>query len=292
MHPEQFDAWKNAALNEVFLAIAASAPLREILIFKGARVLNQRLNFERMSLDLDTNLSADFALEMPALKEQSEFLHREIGLALESHFQSQYVVRYTVDSIRVTPKAHPLGWDAHEVKIKLRDAKYANVLNLPALSIDVSAPEKLSEYAIADLPVADHHVHAYTLERIAGEKLRAFLSTLPTYRSKVKKPGEAVRVKDLYDLARIHDVFPASNTAFWDKAGKDFKLACESRYVDCTGLNTFQENWTFTEQTYKADRTLPVDVSFEKAASALENIVGYFVREGIIPFTFSLPDKM
>lgn len=69
MQPGQFDAWKNDALNEVFVAIAASAALREILIFKGARVLNQRLKFERMSLDLDTNLSADFALEMPVLKD-------------------------------------------------------------------------------------------------------------------------------------------------------------------------------------------------------------------------------
>jgi hypothetical protein len=196
MRPEQFDAWKNDAFNEVFTAIAASAALRKILIFKGARVLNQRLNFERMSLDLDTNLSAGFALEMPALKSQAEFLHREMALALDRHFQRQYVVRYTVDYIRITPKkTHPLGWDSHEIKIKLRDAKYANVLGLPSLTIDVSAPETLSEYAIASLPIADHHVHACTLERIAGEKLRAFLSTLPAYRTKVKKPGEAVRVK-------------------------------------------------------------------------------------------------
>lgn len=200
-------------------------------------------------------------------------------------------MRHTVDSIRVTPKTHPLGWDSHEIKIKLRDAKYANVLGLPALTIDVSAPEKLSEYAVADLPVANYQVHAYTLERIAGEKLRAFLSTLPAYRTKVKKPGEAVRVKDLYDLARIHEAFPAENTVFWNKVGKDFRLACESRYIDCDGLDAFQENWAFTKQSYDADRTLPADVPFEKAAAALVNIVKYFFRAHIIPFAFPLPEK-
>lgn len=56
--------------------------------------------------------------------------------------------------------------------------------------------------------VDGHVVMAYTLQRIAGEKLRAFLSSLPTYRRQVKTPGEVVRVKDIYDLACILRVAP------------------------------------------------------------------------------------
>ena len=58
--------------------------------------------------------------------------------------------------------------------------------------IDLSAPESLGPLAIADLDVDGRQVVAYTLERIAGEKLRAFLSTLPTHLAKIAKPGAAV----------------------------------------------------------------------------------------------------
>ena len=51
MRPDQFERWKSDALGEVFAAIAASESLRAALIFKGARVLNLRLDLERQSLD-------------------------------------------------------------------------------------------------------------------------------------------------------------------------------------------------------------------------------------------------
>jgi hypothetical protein len=297
MRPEQFDDWKNAALNELFRAIAASPRLREILIFKGARILNQRLNFERMSLDLDTNLSAEFSLEVSGLEDQAAFLREELTRAFEDHFRNRRIVRYTLESVRLTPKKHPLGWHAHSVKVKLRDAQLAGILGLPALDIDISAPEKLSGHALGELPVDGHYVRAYTMERIAGEKLRAFLSTLPAYRAKVKKPGEAVRVKDLYDLVRIYRVRPLRNTEFWDKAGVDFRLACESRFIDCQGLSTFQENWPATRQAFVTDPTLrqelPVhQVSFDDVTRMLAEVVGYFERTGLLPFAFPFPESI
>lgn len=76
-------------------------------------------------------------------------------------------------------------------------------------------------------------MHAYTLVRIAGEKLRAFLSSLPAYRAKVKKPGEAVRAKDLYDISRIRRVHGLEQIEFWRRAGEEFHVACRYRYIDC-----------------------------------------------------------
>ena len=39
----------NQVLNEIFLAIIASQPLREALVFKGARILNLLLGESRQS---------------------------------------------------------------------------------------------------------------------------------------------------------------------------------------------------------------------------------------------------
>ena len=289
MRPDQFERWKSDALGEVFAAIAASESLRAALIFKGARVLNLRLDLERQSLDLDSSLTTEFALETTDLKAQADFLQSALGTALERYFSGQRVVRYTVERVTLKSREHPLGWDSHAAAIRLRDGQFAGVLGLPVLEIDVSAPEQLSAHAVSDLPIGDHTVRAYTLERIAGEKLRAFLSTLPAYRQKVKKPGEAIRVKDLYDLTRIHRVRPLSDQEFWRKAAEDFRLACTSRYIDCDGPDTFRQNWPATQQAFISDPTLPKDVTLAEVEAMLTAIVEFLRREKILPLSFPLP---
>ena len=292
MRPEQFERWKSDALGEVFAAIAASEDLRATLIFKGARVLNLRLDLERQSLDLDSSLTTEFALETADLKAQAEFLQSALGTALERYFSGQRVVRYTVERVTLKSREHPLGWDSHAAAIRLRDGQFAGVLGLPLLEIDISAPEQLSSHAVSDLPIGDHTVRAYTLERIAGEKLRAFLSTLPDYRQKVKKPGEAIRFKDLYDLARIHRVRPLSDQEFWRKAAEDFRLACASRYIDCNGLDTFRQNWPATQQAFNSDPTLPKDVTIAEVEAMLTAIVEFLLRENVLPLSFPLPTTL
>lgn len=89
MNPKQHEEWNNAALREVFIAIASSDRLREVLIFKGARVLNQLLGIERVSLDLDSNMTADFALEVTDLGAQAQYLETQLRVALEEHFNHQ-----------------------------------------------------------------------------------------------------------------------------------------------------------------------------------------------------------
>jgi hypothetical protein len=241
----QVDAehWKSQVLDELFIALAASEQLDECLIFKGARVLNARLGGGRQSLDLDTNLAAPFVTKCPDREQQRLFLDEQIRTAVRRHFEGQQPVRYELTALTIRtypPKSHPMGWDAFKVRMNVNDLT-KRVKALPAIEIDVAAPEDLLESSILPLEVGGNCVAAYSLERIAGEKLRAFLSSLPAYRAKVKKPGEAVRAKDLYDITRIRRVHPLEKLEFWKITGEEFRIACRSRYIDCDGLTTFQE---------------------------------------------------
>jgi len=254
--------WKSQVLDEIFAALAASKSLDDVLVFKGARVLNVRLGNGRQSLDLDSNLAVAFAQKYPGREAQRDFLEREITQAVRRHFERQDPVKFELTFLKVQtypPKSsHPMGWDAFKVKMSVNDLS-TNVISLPALEIDVAAPEDLKSTSVTTIEVGGHYVHAYTLERIAGEKLRAFLSSLPAYRAKVKKPGEAVRAKDLYDLSRIRRLYGLEKVEFWRMAGEEFYAACRSRYIDCQGLTTFQEQWTVTQKTY-AEATIPKDI--------------------------------
>jgi hypothetical protein len=125
----------------------------------------------------------------------------------------------------------------------------------------------------------------YALHRIAGEKLRTYLTSLPAYRRKMKGGDREFRVKDLYDLARILRARPASDAIFWTEAGHEFHLACKSRMVDCRGLESFMENWPLARQRYETDRSL-VHVPFDEAESALKSVVGLLDRQGLFPLEF------
>lgn len=299
MNPEQ-ERWRFEAINHILLAMARSRDLRDNLVFKGALVLNRRLGTSRMSLDIDANLDVDYAKLHPDREGQRTFLDEHIGKAVSRYFESQDPVRYELKrlSIALSPKEeHPQEWNAFAITVSLidhkhvggRDFKHAGGRGLPNVTIDVAAPEKLSERSIADLDVDGFTIRAYSLERIAGEKARAFLSTLPTYRAKMKKPGEAVRAKDLYDLTRIIRAKPISETGFWTIAGQEFLLACESHYVDCSGLDSFMEDWAVTRATF-ASLVIPKDdCTFEEAEATITAITGFWREIGLFPQTFPLP---
>lgn len=297
MNIDQATQWKNDVLDEVFAALAASNTLTARFIYKGARVLNRRLGTnDRQSLDIDINLTTAFQAEYPDRKEQAAALQAEILLALTRYFGEQDIVRYEVNNVRVSlkPKAdHPHGWNAFGVRIGITDRSRPGVTTFPALELDIAAPETLGAQAVAPLEVDGHEVIAYTLERIAGEKLRAFLSSLSAYRTKLQRPGDAVRAKDIYDIARIERVRPIGAnewTSFWTTAGGEFRLACQSRYIDCAGIETFTEHFDVTRATYDTDAALPKDdIPFDRAWKALERIVEYLIQHGVVPFAFPLP---
>ena len=169
--------------------------------------------------------------------------------------------------------------------------------SLPTLQVDVAAPEELTDSSVSLLEVqgsggdAPAQVPAYTLERLAGEKLRAFLSTLPAYRAKVRKPGDAIRVKDLHDLACVRRVQPigADQTAFWRQAAEEFRLTCASRYIDCAGPETFRENWPATRLAYETDTNLAKNVLFAEAERTLDEVTAFFASLNLFPLQFPLP---
>jgi hypothetical protein len=292
MNPAQQERWRFEAINHILLGLARSRELREALVFNGALVLDRRLGTSRMSLDIDANLDVEYAKLHPDREGQKAFLEEHVGRAISRYFESQDPVRYGLERLRVdlNPKEqHPRGWNAFLIAVSLVDHKRVGVRGLPSVTIDVAAPELLSERSIAELNLDGATVRAYTLERIAGEKARAFLSTLPAYRAKMKKPGEAVRVKDLYDLTRIISARPIADSRFWTIAGQEFRLACESRYVDCAGLESFKEEWTETTALFKASRVIPADCTIEDAEATIVAIAEFWQTNGFLPLAFPLP---
>ena len=208
MNAQEQVRWKNAVLDQVLAAFAAHAPLRDALVFKGARILSLRLGeYLRQSLDVDSNLALAFAEAHSRLEDQQEYLKRETDVALRHFFSRQDPVRYAVETTKVAMRPadgqHPFGWTGFLVSVRVRDNQRPGVLGLPAIEVDVAAPEKLRASSRADLAVSGFMVQAYTMERLAGEKMRAFLSSLPTYIAKIDRRTDSCRVKDLYDLARI-----------------------------------------------------------------------------------------
>ena len=290
MNPSDSDRWKSQVMDEIFLAFAASPELQGVMVFKGARVLNVLLSNGRQSLDLDCNLTQAFVTKTPQREDQRRMLELWISRAVRAHFERVEPVRYGLNSVAVNSNPasqHPRGWDAFEVKLKVDDQS-KRIPNLPVLRVDVAAPEQLLDTSVGPLKLGEHQANAYTLERIAGEKLRAFLSSLPAYRAKVKKPGDAVRVKDLYDLSRILRFKSLSQLTFWEHVGEEFVRACRSRYIDCQGLVTFREQWEVTRATYERSILLK-DIPFDEAEGSLESIVHFLEQSRIIPFQFPLP---
>ncbi len=277
-----------------FQALAASSELTDKLVYKGARVLALRLGGEhRASYDLDANLLLSFARKCPERDEQAKRLDELLTQAIATHADTQDPVRYELLKVKVAHRPrndHPLGWNAFDVTVQLRDLQNEGILGLPNITFDIAAPEDLGASAIAPLDVGGETVFAYTLQRIAGEKMRAFLSSLSAYRRKVHKPGDSARVKDLYDVSRILNSVPLDDTEFWTNAGEEFRLACASRYIDCTGIGTFAEDLAVTRATYASDATLPKDVDFDDAWRAIEAIVGFWEELGIFPLAFALPN--
>ena len=297
MNKQQQELWKFQKLELILKAFAAHAKLKNALVFKGARILSCRLGDDaRQSLDIDSNLDLSFASNTPSNETRRVFLEKESSLALKRFFIKQDPVVHEVESVTVEMNPpdgiHPYDWTGYKIRIRIRDNEHEGVKGLPTIEVDVASYETLGDDAVSDLTLGEGLiVKAYTVERIAGEKMRAFLSSLPSYIKKIGRRSDAVRVKDLYDLARIQRIYPISQHTFWEKAAREFKMACESRFIDCAGISTFSENLETTRQSYEADSTIPRDISFEEAWTAVEKTVEFFQREGIIPFTFTLPNQ-
>ncbi|MBS0212000.1 MAG: nucleotidyl transferase AbiEii/AbiGii toxin family protein [Proteobacteria bacterium] len=292
MNPQQQRDWKQHALDTVFHALAESRELSKYLVYKGARILALRLGgAHRASYDLDANLLEAFSRDFPAREDQVTRLTSLITEAITSYVESQDPVRFALGEVKVEHRprdSHPLGWNAFDVAIRLHDRANEGVRGLPTITFDIAAPEPLGVTAVAPLTVGDQEVYAYTLERLAGEKMRAFLSTLPRYRAKVAKPGESIRTKDIYDVAKILRTHPIGDLEFWSSAGVEFQMACAARRIDCEGIQTFEETLDVTRTIYEKDPTIPTDLAFEDAWEGIRIIVACWDAAGMAAFEHPL----
>lgn len=249
-------------------------------------MLNARIGgLGRQSTDIDSNLNRHWAEEHTDTQVRCDFLQKNIETAIRRSLADDDPVRYHLSKVDVKPKprdGHPRGWDAFDVTISLED-RQRKIRGAPRLSLDIAAPETLGDAAIQPLQIGGMEVLAYSLERIAGEKMRAFLSSLPAYGRKIERAPRSVRVKDIYDLARILQLHPPTDRDFWVRAGEEFRLACMSRLIDCDGIRTFEENLETTRLSYDQDPTLPKDISFDVAWSGLTEVVVGMQQAGLLP---------
>lgn len=295
MKASDFEKWIFDALLQILHALAENEFLKETLIFKGAIILNQYLSNSRKSLDIDSNLSVHFVESNPDREQQKEILKSHLEKAITRHFERRDPVRYELSNIKIesNPKHdHPRGWDGFRIIVSITDHENSGVRGLPTLTIDVAAPEPLSDASLKKMRIGRSTILAYSLERIAGEKARAYLSSLRTYRNKVSAREKTARVRDLYDLANILRHHGISDTAFWDMAGREFKLACEPRFVDCPGTDCFFEDWPIIEGLYLKSSTIPQDISIDEIKESVLTISIYWKKINIIPFSFPAPATM
>jgi hypothetical protein len=294
MDPQAQGAWKQEALETVFAALAHNRSLASRLIFKGARVLNRRLNdASRQSLDLDAGLRAEFLAQYPDADERVLVLRQEIEQSVSSLLAAKDLTPYTLESVTVEQKPaqgnHPFGWNGMLARIRLHDARLPQAVGLPTIELDFSAPESFGPNGIAPLKIDGADVDAESLGRMAAEKLRAFLQSLPAWRAKTGSQIRAVRVRDIFDLRRVVVAKPLTDSDFWSDVGAEFRVACQSRSVDCAGMTTFAEQIDVTRATFEGDATVPKKWSFDELWQNLASIVEQLERTGVVPFSFPSP---
>jgi len=85
MNSEDFNKWKSDILGEILTALAASEKLKDVLVYKGARILNILLETKRMSLDIDSNLIQDFVIKFSEKEAQKKYLEKALSDAINRY---------------------------------------------------------------------------------------------------------------------------------------------------------------------------------------------------------------
>ena len=293
MNTTQRDQWIDGVLVEVMKALMGDDKLRAALVFKGAWILNFHLGENRHSMDIDAAAEPMWAKAMENLDAEEAYLGKYLPQAVTRHFEKQSPVRFALEKIKITrnPPQHPRNWDMIQVSLTIKDSLNPTVRGLPAVELEVSAPESYGTEAVETREFLGVPAQVYALHRIAGEKLRAYLTSLPEYRRKMEGSvgrERAVRVKDLFDIARILKARPISYEEFWTRAAAEFRLACASRYVDCESATTFKQAWEQVRARYNEDRHLAA-VPFAEVEEALDQVLAFFSQSAFFPLRFTLP---
>ncbi len=291
MNPLQRERWVSEVLREVMTALMHDESLRQALVFKGAWTLNLHLGESRHSMDIDATAEPGWVKEMGSLESQEAFLKEHLQRAVRRHFEKQNPVRYSLEDAKFERNPmpqHPRGWDMIQVKLVIRDHTLTHVRSLPSAVLEVAAAESYGPDAVEWRDFLGSPARVYALHRIAGEKLRAYLTSLPEYRMKMHGGTREFRVKDLHDLARIVRQHPLEEVLFWEKVSREFRLACESRFVDCVGHATFLQDWAQVRLRYEQDRHLSV-IPWPEAEAALNQILKSITANAGFPWFFKVP---
>ena len=155
------DKWKSETLDEVFNALALSPELSQRLVYKGARVLRLLLNeVTRASLDIDATFAA-IAANSSVNQTELEHLRALAHNAITAHFESQQIVRYTLQRSTIrnrrTSGEHPRGWNVYWLDLEIRDMAAQTFPGpAPTVRIDIGTPELLSEHSISTIELNGH----------------------------------------------------------------------------------------------------------------------------------------
>jgi len=278
----------------VWDAIALDEPLRAVLVFKGARALGQLLpSLPRESLDLDASLSGPLGAGLEPPQATAAQLQQMLERAIRRQVEALDPRIYQLDRVVVQPSplgGHPFGRQGYAVTIALRDLRRPGLLGTPNIRLDISALEDLGTDALEELRRGEGTVRVYSVTRQAAEKLRALLESLPRHRAKIGATSiKPVRVKDIADICRIVDLQPLTDLLFWEGVASEFRRACRSRFVDCEGWETFEQDVPVTRRSYLDDATLREERPFEEAWAVLGEVVSLIGGLGMIPFFHPLP---
>jgi predicted nucleotidyltransferase component of viral defense system len=194
------EARRRFAQYTILRGIAASAPLRELLVFKGGNALDFVWNPNRSTLDLDFSLDMT-RHESQGLDEErlKELLSR--GLAVSGR---ELGVRFGVHSVRHHPPGEGKTFVTYAARIgyalpddlRNRTRLEAGEPSTYVVPVEISINEPIGSDESLTLGAGGRSLRVSTLEDIVAEKLRAFLQ-------QKKEIRDRDRPQDLLDIAHL-----------------------------------------------------------------------------------------
>jgi len=138
MDKQTRDKWLDSSLYVLFEAFAKDDIIRDLLTFKGARILKYHLKtMNRFSMDIDSSLSFEFVSTYKFKTEQTAYLEDALTKAITKYFLTQDTIKYRLENLRIKANPpndnHPYGWDGFKVIVNLSDIAYRTTRGLPRI---------------------------------------------------------------------------------------------------------------------------------------------------------------
>lgn len=282
MMPGQVEAWTQGAIDLVLQSIAASPSLRSWIVLKGAQALRLHLSGGRRSKDVDGYLTREFEQQAGTLEERRERIREELRSMLLQSLALLQRTDLSVSRVEVREFRDERTGEVFPEFVLVVYLRQENRVR-PPLPLELSPSEPSSQLP-QTFALGSASILVQPLERVCGEKLRAFLSSLPSHRRRMGERPHAARVRDLYDLAQVARLRPTVQSPFWEAVSQEFVLACRSRKVECAGMESFAEGWENTRRAYEREPAYR-DIGFDEVHQVLLSLVSVFAAIGVLPIT-------